>query len=245
MAPPAVAVAGWYGKLPALGDFASRRLPPSFIGVWDPWLQRGLAASRATLGERWLEVYLNGPVWRFALLPGLCGETGWLGTMLPSVDRVGRHFPLTLALEVPTAAHVLAALTGAADWFAALDQAALACLDIRCLPEHLEARLAALAFPVAPEDAGAAASLLAGWWPAGTGTALAAPMTGTAADAIRAAALVRMAEGGHGVSLWWREGAAPMAGRLLAFHGLPAERDFLLLLDDPDDGLHAGPVQRQ
>ena len=29
---------GWYGKLPASGDFATRRLPPSFIEPWDAWL---------------------------------------------------------------------------------------------------------------------------------------------------------------------------------------------------------------
>ena len=26
---------GWYGKLPASGDFVTRRLPPSFIEPWD------------------------------------------------------------------------------------------------------------------------------------------------------------------------------------------------------------------
>ena len=30
-------VPGWYGKLPALGDFASRRLEPGWIAGWDGW----------------------------------------------------------------------------------------------------------------------------------------------------------------------------------------------------------------
>ena len=215
-------VAGWYGKLPALGDFASRRLPPAFIAPWDAWLQRGLAASRAMLGERWLDVYLNGPLWRFALLPGLCGPTGWLGTLMPSVDRVGRHFPLTLALEVPTAADALAAVGHATGWFAALEQAALACLDIRCQPEHLEARLAA-------------------WWPDGAAGALLLNLPGTAAAVIGSAAAIRLAQDAGPVSIWWREGTPAAGGRLLVFRGLPVERDFMLLLDDAQAG-GAGPA---
>ena len=29
------AAAGWYGKLPTLGDFASRRLDNDFVDIWD------------------------------------------------------------------------------------------------------------------------------------------------------------------------------------------------------------------
>jgi type VI secretion system protein ImpM len=57
-----------------------------------------LVSSRATLGEAWLPAWLEGPVWRFALMPGLCGPGIVLGLWLPSVDRIGRYFPLTLAV---------------------------------------------------------------------------------------------------------------------------------------------------
>ena len=43
--------AGWFGKMPALGDFASRRLPPAWIEAWDGWLQRELVRSRTALGD--------------------------------------------------------------------------------------------------------------------------------------------------------------------------------------------------
>ena len=54
-------VAGWYGKIPSLGDFASRRLPTEFIKPWDAWLQGSMAASRQILADRWLDLYLDQP----------------------------------------------------------------------------------------------------------------------------------------------------------------------------------------
>ena len=62
--------AGWFGKLACLGDFASRRLAPDFTQACDAWLSRCVEASRAQLGERWLETYLTSPLWRFAWAPG-------------------------------------------------------------------------------------------------------------------------------------------------------------------------------
>lgn len=98
---------GWYGKLPTLGDFASRRLPAEFIEPWDLWLGEGLAAQRETLGDDWLDAYLHSPVWRFVLmpgvLPGLPVDTAMAGVLMPSVDRVGRYFPLTLVAPLPRA----------------------------------------------------------------------------------------------------------------------------------------------
>src|SRR5690606_10627892 len=95
---------GFYGKLPSRGDFVSRRLAQDFVGHWDAWLQQGLAASQAALGERWLDVYLTSPIWRFAVAPGLIAEAGYVGVLVPSVDRVGRYFPLTAALALPPGA---------------------------------------------------------------------------------------------------------------------------------------------
>lgn len=87
---------GWYGKLPTAGDFLSRRLPGSFVQTWDHWLQRGLAQGRDRFGPQWQELYLTFPVWRFLLPPGAVDGQAWCGTLLPSIDRVGRCFPLTI-----------------------------------------------------------------------------------------------------------------------------------------------------
>ncbi|MCG8100523.1 MAG: type VI secretion system-associated protein TagF, partial [Candidatus Thiodiazotropha taylori] len=87
---------GLYGKIPSLGDFVTRRLPRGFIAPWETWMQEAIANSREQLGDFWLDNYLTSPMWRFALSPGICGEQGWAGILMPSVDRVGRYYPFTL-----------------------------------------------------------------------------------------------------------------------------------------------------
>ena len=89
--------AGFFGKLPARGDFVRDGLPGSFVGPWDDWVRRVLVGSQDQLGAGWLPAWMEAPVWRFALAPGLCGPAPALGLMLPSVDRAGRYFPLTFA----------------------------------------------------------------------------------------------------------------------------------------------------
>jgi len=95
------AVVGFYGKLPARGDFVCVGLPRDFTEPWDAWLQAVLAGSRKLMGEAWLPSFLAAPVWRFALPPSMCGKQAALGLMLPSVDKIGRYFPLTFAALSP------------------------------------------------------------------------------------------------------------------------------------------------
>ena len=120
---------GFYGKLPVLGDFVSRRLPRDFIEPWDNWLQHSIAVSKQELGDKWLEVYLTSPVWRFALTPGLCGENGWMGVVMPSVDRVGRYFPLTIAVPIQQQTNTPSLFSLSDDWYAELEGVALAALE--------------------------------------------------------------------------------------------------------------------
>ena len=47
-------IPGWYGKLPTLGDFASRRLESDFIEPWDLWLGEAMQVHRQSLGEAWV-----------------------------------------------------------------------------------------------------------------------------------------------------------------------------------------------
>lgn len=123
------ASAGFYGKLPSLGDFVSRRLPKRpFIETWDDWLQKAMLQSKNTLGESWLNTYLTSPVWRFALSDGICGNTPWLGVMVPSVDSVGRYFPLTIAVSLPRHTNLLNITRAMSTWLAGAEKLALSAL---------------------------------------------------------------------------------------------------------------------
>ncbi|EHR70511.1 type VI secretion-associated protein, BMA_A0400 family [Burkholderiales bacterium JOSHI_001] len=151
---------GFFGKLPSQGDFVSRRLPWDFTEAWDAWLQSGLAQARERLGAQWLPAYLNAPVWRFALAPGLAGASAWAGLWFPSVDRVGRHFPMTVAAAL--APHeAVPSLADADDQWLALEDAALAALDPATSLERFDAllqqaRLPDVGAPGAPAEPAAA-----------------------------------------------------------------------------------------
>jgi type VI secretion system protein ImpM len=120
---------GIYGKLPCNGDFLVRRVPQDFIDGWDNWLQQGLAASRARLGGEWLEVFLTSPMWRFHLEAGCVGARACVGLVVPSVDRVGRYFPLTLAWFPEAGASVFTLARRAAPWFAAVERHVIEALE--------------------------------------------------------------------------------------------------------------------
>jgi len=111
---------GWFGKLPTHGDFVRSGLPEDTVAAWDSWVRAGLAASREALGERWLAAFLEAPVWRFRLAPGLAGAAGLVGVVAPSVDRAGRYFPLMLGATMARPPEPSEALP----WFDALAAAA-------------------------------------------------------------------------------------------------------------------------
>ncbi len=92
------AVAGYYGKIPNRGDFIRYGLPQSFLGALDSWWQTVLSESRSLLGEGWVDAWMEAPLWRFALAEGCCGAGAAIGLWVPSVDKAGRLFPLTLAM---------------------------------------------------------------------------------------------------------------------------------------------------
>ncbi len=159
----APAVAGWAGKLPARGDFVSRRVPPSFLDPWERWLSGVLAGSRERLRERWNAAFLQAPLWRFVLGRGVLGAGAWAGLLMPSVDSVGRYYPLTVVCVLP--ARPLdpgATLERAAGWFEALEPIALGALAPGADLEAFDAALAGAEFPaealVAAQAAGAARS---------------------------------------------------------------------------------------
>lgn len=82
-------VAAIFGKLPATGDFVWRGLPDAFRKHWDYWLTRHIAHL-----QRHGHSFPPGGL-RFRLPSG--GRLA-AGVILPSRDKAGRHFPLSLLL---------------------------------------------------------------------------------------------------------------------------------------------------
>src|SRR6202166_4123372 len=84
-----------FGKLGAKRDFIALATPRRFLETWEPWVQACMSASRHRLGDRWQNAFLTAPVWRFWLGADIAGTTV-MGAIMPSVDGVGRYYPLTL-----------------------------------------------------------------------------------------------------------------------------------------------------
>ena len=242
-------LAGWYGKVPFLGDFVSRRLVPEFIETWDRWLQRSIAASRQQLGESWLDFFLTSPMWRFAVSPGVCGEYGWAGLLVPSVDKVGRYFPLTFAVPLERGESDFLTIFAAEAWFAGLEKIGLAALNVQFSTEELENGLATLTFPVtarASADA-VAAREVAAWLQRADASPHALGIRGGAsvAAAMDGAARAMFSAAAEGKTFLW---TVAEDGNVTAIHcstGLPAENYYGVLLgaaQAPESGEIAGEL---
>ena len=219
----------------SLGGSASRRLPQGFVAAWDAWLQHGMAASRAQLDASWLDIYLNSPIWRFALLPGLCGEQAWAGLMMPSIDKVGRHFPLTLALPIEPRSDLLTGILSAQPWYATLERIALATLNIDFSVDDLERELAEHPLLLGePQQSLDEASMeeLAYWWQSAADYPRVLHLSSLQAlpDALTGAAQKLFDNLGYGKSLWWMGMEPDGPAELCCFTGLPPESHFAALL---------------
>jgi type VI secretion system protein ImpM len=225
-------VPGFYGKLPSHGDFLQRGVNDDFVNYWDAWLQDGMARSRSELGDAWLDVFLTSPLWRFALASGVVGAPVWAGILLPSVDRVGRYFPLTIVAELPPGVlpfELAVAGNGWFDWAETLARRTLEdeLVDLNRLESELresDALLAAVRTPgprlelesLAAVDAPACWLELA---PDGDMGRFFARV----ADGLAAAAR-------EPLGLWWSVGSERVTPSVLMTRGLPPASEFRKLL---------------
>ncbi|WP_053080269.1 type VI secretion system-associated protein TagF [Methylobacterium variabile] len=111
--PVTTAKAGFYGKLPARGDFLRDTLPRTAAAAWDAWMQAVLPVAQARLSGGWTETWSMLRPWRFWLGAGLCGEACLSGVWIASADRIGRPYPFLLAAQAaaPTERFLAAAET--------------------------------------------------------------------------------------------------------------------------------------
>lgn len=236
---------GFYGKLPWRGDFLQRRVPQEFVDAWDVWVRDCLRVSRHQLAERWLDAYLTGPVWRFALAGGLCGADVYAGVLLPSVDRVGRYFPLTIVARWEAHISALAVACRQTKWFEAAEALALRALDSLTLDS---------------EDFDRCVAELAAEIDAATGSAARAQGTTPQRDSARkpgrwylplescrslpetlsTLATQELERSLRPLSLWWTDGSKELGPGMLCMTGLPEPGEFASMLSGgPSDSVRA------
>lgn len=86
-----------FGKIPSHGDFVARGLAAPDRESLDRWLAAEVAIARTLLAERFEQAFDAAPPWRFAWREQAGAGEGWTaGAMAPSVDSVGRRFPILL-----------------------------------------------------------------------------------------------------------------------------------------------------
>ena len=219
----------WYGKLACLGDFATRRLPQDTARLLDAWLAQGVDTSRAQLGERWLNVYLTSPLWRFAWAPGVLDAAWWFGLLMPSVDNVGRYFPLVVLqsrTEAPAGGDALDRLE---HWYAAVARAALRTLQTGSSLDQFEAELAQVNDASPLPICSPAAPWAAAQWPERTRHEIEA---GTSlAGCLGQLAVVESLRRFRGCSLWWSLRPGVQSSSLSMAVGLPPRDSFVHLLE--------------
>ncbi|MDE1150594.1 MAG: type VI secretion system-associated protein TagF [Azospirillaceae bacterium] len=222
---------GFFGKIPARGDFVSRRLDPSVVRPLDEWLQASLATSQRQMGEGWLPSYLDTPVWRFVLGPGVCGDTTIAGVLMPSVDRVGRYFPLVLAVPLPGCMAPTRLIESGRAWFDKVEDLALTSLDDSFDFDGFDAAARNLGLPPYDTTRG----------PAESNAFRVGLNSGTLNGAVNGQAPMAAAYGqlldqvligfNNSFSLWWTSGSDKVASSLLISPGLPAPQNYAAFMD--------------
>lgn len=144
---------GAFGKMPSAGDFFRLNTPAGFVRVWDGWLQQVMLEGQEAYGPGFDAHYMSAPIWRFSLPAGLAGALPVAGVMMPSVDRVGRRFPLTLMAASRSPRAVLQDHVARGGLFAQLEEVALDALEDSMTRDSLAEALAACAPPELPPAA--------------------------------------------------------------------------------------------
>lgn len=93
---PSRAAAGYYGKVPLVGDFVTRRVSRNTVSIWDTWIRHGLyEIKNVPAPANFIDQHHTRAIWNFVVPPAVVGEP-LIGLIGASSDRVGRQFPFTL-----------------------------------------------------------------------------------------------------------------------------------------------------
>jgi type VI secretion system protein ImpM len=207
---------GLFGKLSAKRDFIALSTPRSFLEVWEPWVQSCMSASQHQLGPDWKSAYLTAPLWRFWLGAELSGATA-LGVFMPSVDGIGRYYPLTLlAMAEPSFSMPPPDLSAQDTWFSLAEDFLLSTLDRAKSFEEIAAALEAFSPPQIEATVQSSKEVLR------LGDAIVGATTAGKSFQIT---LANLRASNHGTSaaatFWWTEGGEDFPPIALASRGLP------------------------
>lgn len=214
---------GVFGKLPAHGDFVQRNLPGSFVEPWDEWLQRAVHGSREVVGERWLDYYLTSPIWRFAFSAGVLDARSWAGILVPSVDSVGRYFPVTLAVPGPAGSNPFSCMRDESSWYQALSDLAIEALQSPLQVDQVIEQFPAMSGGGRPVSCAAESTGI--FFLEGGG----APQ-----DAYPQLLKRLIEESVDSFSLWWCAGTEYRESSTMLCHGLPDALTYRTMLGAPE-----------
>jgi len=215
-------ITGYYGKLPARGDFIQKNLAPEFIQAWDSWLQNVIEISRNNLHEQWLNYYLVSPIWRFYFT--LQENDIYTGIVLPSVDKVGRYFPLTVAANIKHYPAVSSFIMQNSPWYDAVENLALQALQENISFEDFNSQVDALLRYINIDQPQSE-------YPSNTGFRV--PLTNSASLDVALSLLSNQSpsELDPSRSYWWSVGSEQVAGNLISCRGLPDDNIYTAMLD--------------
>jgi len=229
----AQASVGYYGKIPGKGDFISRRVSREFTDFWDAWLQNGLSCSHTQLNEAWLNVYLTSPIWRFILSPGMCGRQLWIGVVMPSVDKVGRYFPLTIVTPLAEDLNPFNVAKLALDWFKKAEAIALSTLEEQSFDFETFDKQVEESFADLPNFAEQGMSIKGGLVNFRTSKGWRFPVTdASSVDKSYSSLLWQLTNNRFSTySLWWCDGSEHIEPSMLVADGLPSVESYAAMLD--------------
>lgn len=217
---------GLFGKLSAKRDFIALATPRNFLEVWEPWLQASLSASRHQLGDQWQQTFLTTPVWRFWLGAAVCGTTV-AGAIMPSLDGVGRYYPLTLHAVADADGPIAPPdIDAQDDWFGTAENFLLSTLDQDAVFDDISSALDRLTVP-RTQSSGADDGKIVGLGKGMTGMNSA----GEGFDAALSSLCAANPDVYAAASFWWTTGGGDFPPLALSCRGLPDPYRYSTLLN--------------
>ena len=144
----------WYGKLPSAADFVGRRMPHAMETDWDNWIRSGMDQLRHEGGTKWQERFVRCPIW-FFMYPTQTQGVLAAGAIAPSIDRVGRYYPITVMAFSPPHTEGFTDDAQVGRFFSAVRSAVIDARRIPLTVEQMDERIGKLCSPFdasAPQD---------------------------------------------------------------------------------------------